>query len=409
MTKNQPNLLNFLKHEFPELLKKKNVLHPSKKSFSVLGKLYDLMLKADKSFHYNQKNIQSGIIEHKSKDEEIYVDSFIPIEIVAKIKNVDRFQQSFKILHNGDAYNIKFVYPIVDPSETKGRIRRFFQDAVFKIYLWLYVADKYASKHCSSIMNLHFYFTDHMKRLGSIDLEALDMIHVNTAFTTSCSKETDIYLFRREEWFKVFIHETFHNLGFDFSEMDCSNVDRYLNTIFPLNNKFKMYESYCEMWAETVHILFLLFFKGFDKSEAIAKFETVLHYETVYSVFQCVKMLNHYQITYEQLTNKTCVFSKKARAKYIENSPVFSYYVIKTIFLLSWNDFIEWCLNNNNNLLHFNKTPNTQISFANLLSGLYKSERVLSNVSLVESWFKSNKNVGHDLYIMRNMRMTLHG
>jgi hypothetical protein len=297
----------------------------------------------------------------------------------------------------------------VNASETKGRVQRFFQDAIYKIYLWLNLADKYASKHCSETMNLHFYFTDHMKQLGSVDLEALDMIHVNTAFTTSCSRETEIYLFRREEWFKVFMHETFHNLGFDFSEMDCSTLDKRLNAVFPLNNKFKVYESYCEMWAETAHVLFLLFFKGYNKSDALAKFETVLHYETVYSLFQCVKMLNHYQITYDQLTNKTCSFSKKAREKYREKSPVFSYYVIKTIFLLSWNDFLEWCLNNNENLLQFSKTPNAQTSFADLISRLHKSERVLSNISVMENWFRENKHLVNDSYIMRNMRMTLHG
>jgi hypothetical protein len=409
MAKNQTILMSFLKREFPELLKKKHTLHPSKKSISVLGKLYGLILKADKSFHSNQKNIHIEPIELISKTDEIDVDSFIPKEIVSKIKGADRFQQSYIILHNDDRYNVKFVYPIMNVSEPKTLIQRFFQDAVYKIYLWLYVADKYASKMCSSTMNLHFYFTDHMKKLGSIDLEALDMIHVNTAFTSSCSKETDIYLFRREEWFKVFIHETFHNLGFDFSEMDCSNIDKHMNDLFPLNNRFKLYESYCEMWAETIHILFLLFFKGYNKSEAMVKFEAVLQYETVYSAFQCVKMLNHYQITYDQLTNKSCHISKKAREKYIEKSPVFSYYLIKTIFLISWNDFMEWCLNNNQNLLQFNKTPNAQKSFFDLIYGLHKSERVLKTIGFMENWFKLNKRGNHDPYIMRNMRMTLHG
>lgn len=408
MKQNSTLLLQFLKNEFPELLKKRNGLRPSKRSVSVLGKIYDLMLKADKLFHSRQKNIQSENVELKSKDEDIHLDSFIPREIVMKIKNSDRFQQTYNISHNGDKYNINFVYPIVDASDTKSRIQYFFQDAVYKIFLWLYVADKYASNHCSSIMNLHFFFTDHMKRLGSVDLEALDMIHVNTAFTSSCSKETDIHLFRREEWFKVFIHETFHNLGFDFSEMNCVNIDSQLNAIFPLNNKFKAYESYCEIWAESVHNLFLLFFKGYDKSTTIAKFETILQYEAVYSVFQCVKMLNHYHITYDQLTNKLCQVSKKARDRYRENSPVFSYYVIKTILLLGWNDFMEWCLNNNQNLFQFNKTSTTQMSFVNLISGLYKSECVLKNITFVENWFKMNKHGTHDPFIMRNMRMTLY-
>jgi hypothetical protein len=403
MDHQQAYLLKFLKSEFPELLKKKNALPISKKSVSVIGKLYDLIIKADKSFHSHQKNFHIEPIELKSKQEDINVDGFIPTEIALKIKHADRFQQSYTILHNGDRYNVKFVYPIMDTSETKGRVQRFFQDAIYKIYLWLYVADKYASKYCSSIMNLNFYFTDHMKSLGKTDLEALDMIHVNTAFTSSCSKITDIHLFRREEWFKVFMHETFHNLGFDFSEMECTHIDAKMNSVFPLNNTFKLYEAYCETWAETVHILFLLFFKGYNKSTALAKFGTVLQQETVYSVFQCVKMLNHYQLTYDQLSSRTAI------TKYREKSPVFAYYLVKTIFLLSWNDFIDWCSHHNKNILQFNKTPNTQNSFVDLILSLRRSERFLSNISFMENWFKTNKNVGHAAYIMRNMRMTLHG
>lgn len=409
MTKNQTQVLHFLKKEFPELLKKKNSLCLSKKSESVLGRIYGLLIKADKSFHSNKKNIQVDDIELHSKYNDVHVDDYIPREIISKIKGYDRHQQLCIVFHNSRRYNIKLLYPITCVSETKGWTQRFFQDAIYKIYLWLYVADKYASKHCSNIMNLHFYFTDHTKQLGKSDLEPLDMIHVNTAFTSSCSKETDIYLFRHEEWFKVFIHETFHNLGFDFSEMDCSHVDKKLNSLFPLNNTFKLYESYCELWAESLHSLFFLFFKGYNKSEAITKYETVLQYETIHSVFQCVKLLNHYQLTYDQVTNKTCHISKKAREKYRENSPVFSYYVIKTIFLLSWNDCMEWCSNNNDNLFQFSKSPKAQILFAGLIERLYKSDRVLSNISFMENWFKSNKNSGHEQYIMRNMRMTLYG
>jgi hypothetical protein len=409
MNQQQSYLIKFLKSEFPELLKKKHFLPDAKKSNSVIGKIYDLIIKADKSFRSNQKNIKRGDFEIISKLQEINIDSFIPREIALNIKKTDRYQQLYTILHNGDNYNIKFVYPIAYDSETKNRIQHFFQDAIYKIYLWLYLADVYASKFCSSTMNLNFYFTDHTKALGNVDLEALDMIHVNTAFTSSCSKVTDINLFRREEWFKVFIHETFHNLGFDFSEMDCTSIDYKMNILFPLNNNFKLYEAYCETWAETIHILFLLFFKGFDRKTAILKFYTVLQYETVYSVFQCIKMLNHYHITYDQLTNKTCQISKKAREKYREKTPVFSYYVVKTLFLLSWNYFMEWCLTNNANLLQFKKTSIAQASFVDLVAKLHKSDRVLEYFTHMENWFKNKKSSIRDAYIMRNLRMTLHG
>jgi hypothetical protein len=70
---------------------------------------------------------------------------------------------------------------------------------------------------------------------------------------------------------------------------------------------------------------------------------------------------------------------------------------------------MEWCVNNNPNLLQFNKTSTTQMSFFDLIYGLHKSERVLKNIAFMENWFKLNKRGNHDPYIMRNMRMTLNG
>ena len=62
-------LTRFIKTEFKELIKNKNVLHLSKKSSSVLGKLYDLILKADKSFRSNQKHIHFENMELHLKQD----------------------------------------------------------------------------------------------------------------------------------------------------------------------------------------------------------------------------------------------------------------------------------------------------------------------------------------------------
>ena len=40
-----------------------------------------------------------------------------------------------------------------------------------------------------------------------------------------------LFIFRNEEWFKALIHETFHNMGFDFSCIDSSIPDRVIYMI----------------------------------------------------------------------------------------------------------------------------------------------------------------------------------
>ena len=71
-------------------------------------------------------------------------------------------------------------------------------------------------------------------------------------------------MYRTEEWFKVFLHETMHSLGIDFSSIsitDESNMTKKLiDTCFHgvKSNDLRIYEAYTEFWAEFIHILFLV-------------------------------------------------------------------------------------------------------------------------------------------------------
>jgi hypothetical protein len=87
-----------------------------------------------------------------------------------------------------------------------------------KVAEWLNIAATAAPAECSAEMDIYIYLTDLKKELPTrADGGAVREKHANTAFTTSCRKNTEIHLFRREEWLKVFIHETFHAMGLDFS------------------------------------------------------------------------------------------------------------------------------------------------------------------------------------------------
>jgi hypothetical protein len=66
-----------------------------------------------------------------------------------------------------------------------------------------------------------------------------------------------IYIFRKEEWFKVFIHETFHSLGLDFARMPEESANQALFSIFPVRCDYRFYEAYTETWATILHSLIL--------------------------------------------------------------------------------------------------------------------------------------------------------
>ena len=56
----------------------------------------------------------------------------------------------------------------------------------------------------------------------------------------------DLYIGKKDECFKVFIHETFHSFGLDFSSMSQILANRIISSAFRITNKtidFKIYES----------------------------------------------------------------------------------------------------------------------------------------------------------------------
>jgi hypothetical protein len=262
-------------------------------------------------------------------------------------------------------------------------------------------------------MSIFLYFTGHLKKLAKSKIEPLDTLHVNTALTTSCLPKTEIHIFRHEEWYKVFIHETFHNLGLDFSDMDNSDCNRRILEIFPImENDVRVYESYCETWAEILHVLILSFISTKDKSNGefiIKKMQKMLKYEIMFSAFQCSKILNHYHMNYNHLVNVNCPISKNARKQYREHTHLLSYYIIKFILISQPSAFIEWCLSNNGSaskkILHFQQTPQNIVNYVELIKTNYLHPSVLRYLKITEEWF--HNHTGTNNVESQTLRMTI--
>jgi hypothetical protein len=209
------------------------------------------------------------------------------------------------------------------------------------IVMWLRFASSIASPNCSKELCVYFLLSDAKKKIPS-EHEAIDTIHANTAFTTSCSLKNEIFIFRREEWFKVFIHETFHCLGLDFSNMSGQIELSELSVCNAIaqGTDIRLYETFCEMWAEIFHLMFCLFSSS-DASRTSPfserLFRSALLKEQMFSIYQSNKILRLAGLTYSEL------FLTKPKKVYKENTQAFSYYVIKSFFLWNVDAFVKWC------------------------------------------------------------------
>ena len=220
----------------------------------------------------------------------------------------------------------------------------------YKIYLknmvaWLNYISEFASKKCAQTLQIYLLLTDAKKTIPEMDEEPIDKIHANTAFTTSCSPTNSIFIFRREEWFKVFMHETFHCFGLDFSALNVDESNRSILSHFPAvdpQTDIRLYETFCEMWAEIFHLMFCLFVSkdGLCSQFSETRFKTALQKEQAFSIYQSNKVLRHAAagLRYEEL------FASDHDKKYRENTQAFSYYVLKSALLWNIDEFMKWCV-----------------------------------------------------------------
>jgi hypothetical protein len=307
--------------------------------------------------------------------------------------------------------NVK-IYFIVEDSNVELKIDTY-NKYVDSIMMWLYILNQYASKQCANTIVIYLYFTSLEKKLPPSNIYILDEINVNTAFTTTCPKDSEIVVFRKEEWFKVFIHETIHNFGLDFSDMNNNEAHKCILNIFKVNSDVNLYESYTEFWAEIMNALFCSFFSLKDKTnihEFLSNSEFFINFERTYSFFQLVKTLNFMGLTYNDLYSNSSHSKILRENLYKEKTHVLSYYIIKTVLINNYQGFLSWCKLNNFSLLQFKKTFSNQKEYCSFIEKNYKTKTMLTGVSETQHFIneleRKNKTVNYK-YILSNLRMSI--
>lgn len=279
------------------------------------------------------------------------------------------------------------------------------------ICMWLYILNIYGSKECANTLTIYFYFTSLEKTLPSSNIHILNEINVNTAFTTTCPKDSEIVVFRKEEWFKVFIHETFHNFGLDFSMMNNEVVNNCILDIFKVNSQVNGFEAYTEFWAEIMNALFCSFHSIKNKDDVVdflSNSEFYINFERTYSFFQLVKTLDFMGLSYQDLYSNSKHSVVIRENLYKENTNVLSYYIIKCILMNNYQGFFGWCHKNNLSLLNFKKTIGNLKQFCKFIEKNYKIQSMLNGI--YESHIllsKIKRKRGDSKFILSNLRMSI--
>jgi hypothetical protein len=344
----------FKKHKLPESITTTNTYALS---------LYKDIFAADKSVEHCPAQIKSVHTPHSKAHSALpQNNNYFPKAIRTYIQTTPSslFKYTCKVKER--EININFYcFPatMVTPDLTK---------YVKIMFTWLAICAKYAQKKCATAMSINIYLTPFKKTLPTNKTTVLSAEHVNTAFTMSCAPDGEITIYREEEWFKVFIHETFHAYSLDFGLHETTALRRVLARTFPITSDFEANEAYAETWARIINCALYSFYSLDNKQDSATfflYFDFSLQLERLFATYQMHKVLNFMGLKYNDLYERRENSAYLRQQLYKEHTHVFSYYILTAIFLNDYRQFIDWCGTNNANAVGANAVGANAVADAN--------------------------------------------
>lgn len=386
------------------------VINPNSNSVEALffKKLFKQIKKADKYIH--SEIVQNSISKKYTNIESTkqikffkkYTNGSIPESIKNNIELNLLIQIDYNTILNKRVINFHFYthdYSLSKKMDTY----------VSYMLMWIYVLNSYGENNCSQQLDVFLFLTNSDKQLPNNNNLILNRENVNTGYTFICMPISEIVIYRKEEWFKVFIHETMHNFGFDFSVTTSSELHENISKLFPINSDFKLYEAYCEVWARIMNdclCSYSILNNKNDVNSFIYYSDFFIQIERVFSLYQTNKILEYNGLTYENLYKNDNISVVYRNNLYKENTSVFSYYVITSILLNDYTKFLKWCNNNNFETIKFNKTHMTINSFFNFIKSNYKSDTYIKTLKCIKNINKKN-DFDNDIILKKSLRMTI--
>lgn len=295
----------------------------------------------------------------------------------------------------------------------------YYKTYAHRVYMWLSMISKKST--CVETLTIYVYLTPFKKQLPANKSESIGPVHANTGYTYRCEKENEIVIYREEEWFKVVLHETMHAFGNDFSTDEGSSSAIKQLFSLPPGISIRMSETYSEIWARIMNVVFQTYFKNPPSLESRSALqfkknvEFYLHLESIFSLYQCIKILDFMGVNYQLLIDDSDHSKKMIRSFYRENTNVFAYYVLTSVLLNNHDAFLSWCVKHNGPGLNMFRVKTTQSEFIELIESCYKKNELLQKIvetekKVARDYQKAiSSHSSRDKELVTTLRMTIVG
>lgn len=361
------------------------------------------MLKKQGKIQFNFKETR------KIPNNDLLGGSFVPKSIRRQIKENTRGVFTLKTT----ILNIEIKINLLLLSESSFNKLKYLEKKLLYALKEIYFCLLYKNNDVLKSLDIHLFLTSEKKVLPENKLITLGVNECNSAVTWACAEEGSILVYREEEWRKVLLHELFHSLCLDFSVEKYNKLRNEIRSIFDIKSDFEISETYTEFWATIINSCFVSYNLLEDKTNN----ENFLMYasffiqlERVFSLFQCIKVLNFMGLRYSNLVSVLEIDKSFRELLYKEETNVFTYYILKTLLLYNVVDFLNLCKKINTNVLSFDKTPQNFGKLIKFIKVKYKQKVFMESIqkmelffsTFVKSYAKKNKE-----RILKTMKMTM--
>lgn len=295
--------------------------HPAKRRAPLTNHMFKLL-----SYYHNlQVPIKSSLIRVQNID--VLDDGISCDEIIAESKTMKYLYKYESVVHSK---------PIVMNIYTKNKSDC--STHARKIILLMLFLFPFSKPACSSFIEVNLILCNAKKKLPKKG-DVIGPKHLNSGYSFRCRPATGIMVYRKEEWFKVLIHESFHYFGLD-SSLDKPAYNIRVKRMFHVNSDINLPEAYCETWARLLNVYISAFY--LNPTKYATTVSELLEIEKYYSWYQMTKILKFMDMTYDDLfTNNN----------FEEKTNVFAYIILTNQLMQRSHEFMEWCINNNPTML----------------------------------------------------------
>lgn len=329
-------------------------------------KLTKYIYESIKNAKKESKNIHHDYSVRDFRYVSLYAGKFISENTIFEIKNNMNFTYVIQFAIKNITFNANIH------CVTKINIEKY----VEMIKTVLVFCLSHTSSSDTFVFNLELFLLDKEKEIPISDFNHSVMPdHINSGYSYH-TDSMNVVIYRKEEWFKVFIHECFHAFNMDFHEENI-NFKNIFGDRFFINSDFLLYESFVEFWARIFNCAF--FTLNLQPNMPMVDFHTIftlnLNIERVYSIIQANKLLSIFQLDYDKIIDEK--YQHICRKLYKEETNAFCYYVITAIMMCNFNHTIQWFNVYNQDTFVFDKDERQVIIFCHYIKHLANDEKIV--------------------------------